>query len=129
MMKFSLLLLSTITTHYCEECVLQPLPLVCVCVCVCVCVYTQYCNSAIHVYTLILCLLLSCNKNILLCCTTLIERCISINMNVQCVRINKYKLLVWWLVGGESENSSSSAPLLCIKSSSTAHGETRVLHQ
>lgn len=37
---------------------------------------------AIHVCTLILCLPLSCNKNILLRCTALIERCISINTTV-----------------------------------------------
>lgn len=36
MMRFSLLLLFTITTHSCEACVLQPLSLVCVCVYVCV---------------------------------------------------------------------------------------------
>lgn len=70
------------------------------CVCECVCTHTLT-TIAIHVCTLILCLPLSCNKNILLCCTALIERCISINMTVHWTRRNTPKLLLCRLISGD----------------------------
>lgn len=92
-MRFSLLPLSTITTHSCKECVLQPLPLVCVCVPAAARTHSYYSYPRLHIDFMSSPLLQQ--KHFALLHSINRERCRSININVHCVRINTYKLVVW----------------------------------